>query len=415
VYTAAYEGTHFPGSRIMDERMDNTKVMMGATTGTLGEWGTEGLVKAHDGTTSLRRALLQGKNNCAARLGLDIGVKKVTDLAARAGLGEMAQDPSTFLGRGEVNLHDLCLAYTVFPNGGVKPVNTWFVSRIETPDGTRIYERSGPEKTVRVTDRVSAWMTHSCLEESMLLDMGTASIAKKYGLKDIPVAGKTGTHINSTDLWFAGYSSEVTCAVWVGVDLKQPVYPDAFSRHTALPIWVDIMNMSAAKKVPEPVEQPPNVQMVELCAVSGQLATDSCLELGPDPVTGRQKFIKCSYMEYIRPESKLEMRCTFHTGEDPSAGAAAPVNPLVISHGSGNSAESAADAKPLVVTAPLVLGTDPYQSITGPRHEGNGSSGTVPAFPAADANTPPLIPVAPVPGRNTGPLLTPSPGKATVD
>ncbi|HEX2750204.1 MAG TPA: transglycosylase domain-containing protein, partial [Verrucomicrobiales bacterium] len=317
VYTAAFEGNHFPGSRVADERMDNTKVMMGATTGTLGEWGNEGLAESHEGSTSLRRALIQGKNNCAARLGLDIGVKKVTDLAARAGLGEMAQDPSTFLGRGEVTLHDLCLAYTIFPNGGTRPENTWFVTRIEKPDGTRIYERSTKSKTVEVTDPISTWMTHSCLEESLLLDIGTASIAKKFGLKDIPVAGKTGTHINSTDLWFAGYSNDVTCAVWVGLDRKEPVYPDAFSRHTALPIWVDIMNASASKKVPEPIAQPDGVQLVELCAVSGQLATDSCLELGPDPLNpGRQKFIKCSYQEYIRPESKLEMRCTFHTGED---------------------------------------------------------------------------------------------------
>lgn len=418
VYAAAFEGSHFPGSRIADQRMDNTKVMMGATTGTLGEWGTEGLVDSHEEETSLRRALIQGKNNCAARLGLDIGVKKVTDLAARAGLGEMAQDPSTFLGRGEVTLHDLCLAYTIFPNGGTRPENTWFVTRIEKPDGTVIYDRGVKTKMVQVTDPIAAWMTHSCLEESILLDIGTASIAKKFGLKDIPVAGKTGTHINSTDLWFAGYSSDMTCVTWVGLDKsREPVYPEAFSRHTALPIWVDIMNVAAAKKAPAPLEQPQGVQMVELCAVSGQLATDSCLELGPDPVNPeRQKFIKCSYQEYIRPESKLEMRCKFHTGEDPLAAASAPVNPLVINqHSNGNSSpNAAADAKPIAVTAPLVIGTDPYQSITGPRQKGSGSSAVANPYPMTDINAPPLIPSAPVPGR-ISPLPAPSPGRATVD
>jgi hypothetical protein len=119
-------------------------------------------------------------------------------------------------------------------------------------------------------------------------------------------------------------------------------------------------------------------------------------------------------MEYIRPESKLEMRCTFHTGEDPAALAAAPVNPLVINHAGGNTTEIPSDAKPLTVTAPLVIGTDPYLSITGPRHDGNGTAASVPSF-TSDANAPPLIPAAPVPGQRTGSLLVPSPGKATVD
>lgn len=418
VYTAAFEGTHFPGSRVTDQRMDNTKVMMGAVTGTLGEWGTEGLAAEHDGSTSLRRALIQGKNNCAARLGLEIGVKKVTDLAARAGMKELPQDPSALLGRGEVSLHDLCLAYTIFPNGGVKPAGTWFVTRIEKPDGTSIYDRPVSPRISQVTDPVSTWMTHSCLEESMLLDIGTASNAKDdYGLKDIPVAGKTGTHINSTDLWFAGYSSDVTCAVWIGLDKKEPIYPDAFSRHTALPVWVDIMNASAAKKAPEPIVQPEGVQLVELCAVSGLLATDSCLEVGPNPSNpALQKFIKCSYMEYIRPESKVELSCTFHTGEDPAASVTAPINPLALATGAAVDPNAAGvDARPVIVTGPAVVGTDPYKSITGPRRDGTGAAGSSAAGPAVDAGAPPVIPAAPVPGVGQGTILVPSPGKATVE
>ncbi|HEX2746716.1 MAG TPA: hypothetical protein VHM91_01860, partial [Verrucomicrobiales bacterium] len=84
--------------------------------------------------------------------------------------------------------------------------------------------------------------------------------------------------------------------------------------------------------------------------------------------------------------------------------------------GGGNTPEAIADAKPLVVTAPVVLGTDPYQSIIGPRHDGNTpSTGNAPAFTGPDANAPPLIPAAPVPGTTHSSLLTPSPGKATVD
>ncbi len=415
VYTAAFEGTHFPGSRITDQRMDNTKVMMGAVTGTLGEWGMEVTEGEHEGTTSLRSAFIQGKNNCAARLGLEIGVDKVTDIARRAGLGEMPGDPSTLLGRPEVSLRDLTLAYTTFPNGGAKPESIWFVTRIEKADGTAVYERPAEHKMARVTDPIAAWMTHSCLEDAVFSDLGTASNYQSYGpaMKDLHVAGKTGTHLNSTDLWFAGYSKDVTCAVWVGLDKRDTVYPDAFSRHTALPVWVDVMIASAAKQAPDALDEPEGIQLVELCAESGELATDACLEPGPDPADPtRQKLIKCSYMEYIRPTSKWEVRCTIHNQHEMAASVTAPVNPLALSTGN---ADPGLDGRPLALSAPVVVGEDPYNSITGLRvAPGEGTAGPVALIPP-DSTGPPLIPAAPVPNAGNSSLLNPNPGKATVD
>ena len=417
VYAAAFEGKYFPGSRIVDQRMDNTKVMMGAVTGTLGEWGTEGSAKDHEGITSLRSALIQGKNNCAARLGLEIGVNKVTDFAQRAGLGDLPEDPSTLLGRAEVTLRDLTLAYTIFPNGGAKPEDIWFVTRIESADGTPIYERPAAPKVTRVTDGIAAWMTHSCLEDAIFTDMGTASNALKYDekLKDLAVAGKTGTHLNSTDLWFAGYSSDITCAVWVGLDKKEAVYPDAFSRHSALPVWVDMMVAAAAAKTPEDFKEPAGLQLVELCQKSGELATDACLERGPDPANPeREKLIKCSYLEYIRPESKLEIRCTYHNQEEPDA-VTAPVNPLALGNGSRN--DLSMDSRPLALNTPFIIGgEDPYHSLVGTRKEASApdKEGS-PATPPANSAAPPLIPAAPLPNTGNPSLLNPSPGKATVD
>jgi len=421
VYTAAYEGKYFPGSRIQDQRMDNTKVMMGAVTGTLGEWGTEGTVESHEGTTSLRAALMQGKNNCAARLGLEIGVEKVNDLARRAGLGALPNEPSTLLGRTEVSLRDLALAYTIFPNGGTRPGGLWFVSRIEKADGTVLYERPEAQNAaVKVTDPIAAWMTHSCLEDSVFSDPGTAATAREYapGMKDLHVAGKTGTHINGTDLWFAGYSKDLTCAVWMGLDKKEPVYPNAYSRHTALPVWVDVMMASAAKQTPAALEEPPGMQLVELCAESGELATDACLELGPDPgKPEKQKFIKCSYMEYIRPGSKLEVSCHIHNPVEKPSLALAPVNPQALGNPqapvNGAAAPPPPDNAAVAVSVPVVLGDDPYGSITGTK--GYSGTGNTAAVTPTDSGAPPLIPAAPVPVPGQSPLLPPSPGKATVD
>ena len=423
VYTAAFEDKWFPGSRVIDQRMDNTRVMLGATTGTLGELGVETFNMKHDGTTSLRKALIQGKNNCAARLGLDLGVEKVTALAKKAGFGDMPVDPAVLLGRQEVSVKDMALAYTIFPNGGVRPAGLHFVTRIEKVDGQVLYERPAEKnELVKVTDADAAWMTHSCLEESVLLDIGTASNARELGLKPVPVAGKTGTHINSTDLWFAGYTSDVTCAVWVGLDKREQVYPYAFSRHTALPVWVDVINASVTDgKPPADFTEPAGLNLVELCELSGEVASDACLELRPDPADPtRQKLTKVSYMEYIRGGSKIGHICRLHTAgggapaatviEEPSVPVPAPgatgVNPEL----------AAADAVPVLVTAPTVIGEDPYQSIVAGSVKSAGNGETV--APARPANLPPAIPAAPIPVLDPGAggrPLTIKPGKADIE
>jgi penicillin-binding protein 1A len=41
-----------------------------------------------------------------------------------------------------------------------------------------------------------------------------------------------------------GYTSAVTCGVWVGFDKQKTIYPEAFSNKIALPIWTDIIGYS---------------------------------------------------------------------------------------------------------------------------------------------------------------------------
>ncbi len=121
-------------------------------------------------------------------------------------------------------------------------------------------------------------------------------------------------------------------------------------------------------------------------------------------------------MEYIRPESRLEIRCTFHNKEEPASPSTAPVNPLALGTTPGVSPELAGiDARPVSIAAAVVVGDDPYQSITGIRTPAAATTETAAVSPAGDANGPPLIPSAPVPTVGNGALLNPSPGKATVD
>ena len=416
VYATAFEGAHFPGSRLPDAPMDNTRIMVGATTGTLGEWGTENLQAVHEGDISLRQAFAEGKNNCAARLGLEIGPEKVKNFAQRAGLGDLPAEPSTLLGRGEVSVHDLCLAYTTFPNHGTRPETSSLVTRIENAQGQILYARNpNSYPQLRVTDPTTAYMAHSCLEDALAL--GTGAPAKDYGLRSFPAAGKTGTHSKSTDLWFAGYSSAVTCVVWTGLDRKETVYPDAFSNRVALPIWTDIMNASQEHVPGAPFPPPADLPQIELCTLSGQLATDACLELRPDPSDpSRNKLFKSSYLEFVRPGFRPTQPCTLHSkANDPTFSNTSPEPPPILGAPGIGVAVETEEAVPVHLQAPTVLGTDPYESIRGLETPATTPDAAALPTPTKGPATPSPAP-APLPTYRPGTdPLTPLPGRIGVD
>lgn len=416
VFAAAFEEKFFPGSRLDDQPMDNSRIMVGGSTGNLGEWGRERTDASHyPNPIPARRALAEGINNSTARLGLALGVDRVRDFAARAGLGDLPQDPAILLGRHETSLTDLCLAYTAFANGGTRPKELSLITRIESADGRVIYQRPENFEQVAVTDPMTAWMVHSCLSD-VLSEYGTGAPAFEYGWKeDVPAAGKTGTHSNFTDLWFAGYDSEVTCVVWTGMDRREPVYPNAFGNRTSLPIWVDIMNASLKGFPAREIEPPAEIRTVELCGISGQLATDACMERRPDPQNpGREKLFSSAYEEYVRPGFRIEGFCTFHEGHTGISVPQMEYEPPQIGGPPVGIPLDSEEARVVAVKleAPTVIGEDPYRS-----HAGNPGTGDDPAAsaPAPDfqprAKGPAHYLPAPVFDPKFDPL-TPSPGRA---
>jgi hypothetical protein len=228
----------------------------------------------------------------------------------------------------------------------------------------------------------------------------------------------------------------------VGLDKREQVYPFAFSRHTALPVWVDVMNASVhGDREPVDFKEPGGLNLVELCELSGDVASDACLEMRPDPADPeREKLTKISYMEYIRAGTKIGNVCKLHTigGEVASAALMAePGVPVPPSGAAGINPElAAADAIPVRVTAATVLGKDPYASVIAGaagkekaedekedgRKKGKGKDekdGEGEKKPVRTAVTAaPAIPAAPVPvvtpGAGARPLLI-QPGKADIE
>src|SRR5262249_18716274 len=155
----------------------------------------------------------------------------VVDVARRAGLNNQIQPtPAAALGAYEATPLEIAAAYTIFANHGEwgRPTT---ISSVRSQDGTVLY-RSAPDTRQALDPRV-AYLMVNMLQE--VLQSGTGSDVRSRGFT-LPAAGKTGT---SRDGWFAGFTSELLCVVWVGFDDGCDLRLEG--AHSALPIWAEFM------------------------------------------------------------------------------------------------------------------------------------------------------------------------------
>ncbi|MGV3532992.1 MAG: penicillin-binding transpeptidase domain-containing protein, partial [Chthoniobacteraceae bacterium] len=365
VYAAAFEKGLFPGTLLQDAVIDNRQVMIGGTTGILGEWGPERVDNTYEGSITARTALVKSKNAATVRLGMSTGIENVTKLAKTAGIeSPLRPFPATFLGSSEVTLMEMVLANTSFPNGGTRPEKPFIIDRIEEQSGRVIFQASSKQQ--RVMRPTTAYEVHSCLTD--VLERGTADKAyTEYGLKRQPMGGKTGTAYNFTDVWFVGYSSEITCGVWAGFDKpRTPIYRGAFSNEVVLPVWSKLMGESFARYKPQAIAQPKGLIKVELCSASGLLATAKCEDVTEDPATGEKVARRTTYFEIATDAQAPTEGCPVHGDVPTHLTQTRPgATPGVGGPGNPPKALPAADLKsltPVVLKAPTIIGKDPYNS-----------------------------------------------------
>jgi 1A family penicillin-binding protein len=359
VYAAAFEKGMYPGSLVEDSPLDNRAVMIGGTTGILGEWGPESAENRYEGAMTARQALVKSKNGATIRIGMDAGVDAVLHLCSAAGIrSPLRPYPATFLGSSEVTLVELALAYTIFPNGGWRPNAPHILERIEEKDGTLVWD--GKQQSIRklVTKPETAYEVHSCLADALQSGTGKAAFAQ-FGLKKMPAAGKTGTAYDFTDALFAGYDSNFTCAVWAGFDKPQKIYRGAFGRELTLPIWVDIMNAAAKSYPSREIERPENLKEIEICSRSGLLATDKCYD-AVKTANGDTLQRRTTYTEIATPSQAPTEPCNVHGEPRARLAREFPASDLP----RAALAVDLSEVTPVVIRSPTLLADkDPYNSL----------------------------------------------------
>ena len=183
------------------------------------------------GVVTLRRALAHSLNVATIKVAEMVGYNNVVNLAHKAGINEdVRATPSMAIGSYEATPLEMAGAYTVFANNGVY-VKPTFLDAVRAQGGGEMYSHH-PE-THTVMDRRSNFLVVSMLEEVMR--SGTAAAVRSRGFT-VPAAGKTGT---SHDGWFAGFTSQLLCVVWVGFDDNRELNLEG--AHSALPIWTEFM------------------------------------------------------------------------------------------------------------------------------------------------------------------------------
>ena len=222
----------------------------------------------YHGEVTARYALAMSLNNATVKLAQEVGFDKVADLAKAAGIVSVKATPAMALGAYDATPVDMAAAYTVFANAGER-ISPTVVNSVRNANGDVVMDFK-PDRRQVLDARVAYLMT--TMMESVM-NSGTAFVVRQRGFT-APGAGKTGS---SHDGWFAGYTSNLLCIVWVGYD----DYSDLrlSGAQTAAPIWAEFMKKAVTLHQysdAKPFAQPPGVVDVQLDKTTNLLATPAC-------------------------------------------------------------------------------------------------------------------------------------------
>ncbi len=362
IYASALENGMNSSTQLIDEAMDNRQVMIDGVEGILGEWGNELASPTYEGYIPMRRALAASKIAATVRLGRMVGLNQVWQTSEKFGLrkpkGRLLN--KTLLGSEDTSITELVKAYSAFPNGGQMVKDLVWISRIEDSSGSEVYQwrREGDVKNERVVSDSTAFLVNKMLEDALYNGSGS-DVFNEAGLTDFHGGGKTGTTSDFSNHWFVGYNGKVTCALWSGFydGVRREIYPEAFSKETVMPVWVDMMRAAGDKLGKADVEQPDEVVKMTICRHSGKPVSKSCEEYVHNIVTGESSYKSTGYEEYFKVDQRPKGSCPVH------GASFGDFHRDYLADETNLSPIERLNLVPIKPKEPTLVGEDPYESI----------------------------------------------------
>lgn len=239
---------------------------------------------------TLREGLVHSLNVITVDVAMEVTIGRVMNLAAKAGLPRPPRAyPAMALGTSEATPLQIASAYTAFANLGSRTTPI-AINRITTGEGVTIASPTTQRSEVIRPD--VAFVMTSFMKD--VVNRGTAAKVRARGLKAV-LAGKTGT---SRDGWFAGFTPNLVCAVWVGFDDGSQL--GLTGANSALPIWSDFMQY-ALNEHPDwsgDWEMPAGVEAVEINPKTGELSAPG------DSEKRTEYFINGTGPNHVAPEAE---------------------------------------------------------------------------------------------------------------
>lgn len=271
VYAAAINSAYDSASRVFtaasvlkDEKKTFTFDQNSYSPGNFGDYFSNEDI-------TLRDALVKSKNVITVDLAMQLNVGKVMNLAHRAGLPKVEKAyPSMALGTAEATPLQVATAYTMFANLGDR-VAPMPITQVTQGDGKTVSSPTPDKKNVIRPD--VAYIMDDIMKD--VINRGTAAQVQGWGFRNsqgkTAYAGKTGT---SRDGWFAGFTPEIVCVVYVGFDDGDDL--GMKGSDSAMPIWADFMK-DALRLHPEwngDWDMPANIRKAEVDIRNGALVRE---------------------------------------------------------------------------------------------------------------------------------------------
>ena len=216
-------------------------------------WTPRNYDKKTRGDVPVYYALKSSLNIPTAKLGLQVGLENIIDVAIRAGItSEMKAFPSLTLGAFEIRPLEVAQSYQSIANFGLRrKIHT--IARIENMEGETIFEQDDESELNFAPTTVGQLV--SMMQQTV--DSGTARLARLRGFSR-QAAGKTGTTSDTKDAWFAGFTPNTLTVTWTGYDDNTPTGLTGASG--ALPLWIEYMKSFETKYPQSDFEWPEGLE-----------------------------------------------------------------------------------------------------------------------------------------------------------
>ena len=201
------------------------------------------------------------------------GADSIIALARRFGIDSpISPYPASAIGASEVQPLDFIAAYTAIENLG-SPMQPRFVYRVDDRQGKTLWSQ-GVRSLAPALDPKVAFILRDMMRD--VVERGTATPVRRFLPQAVPVAGKTGTTDENTDVWFVGMTPDIVAGVWLGFDKPRSIAEHGVAGGSlAAPVFAQMLSQAGYTHPTATWDVPTGLITAELDRQTGKLADSS--------------------------------------------------------------------------------------------------------------------------------------------